>query len=66
MLNGVIYYLAFAKGGTKHENDHGNIVLHTASRRQWTIGGGGGTPYIQMIGMIVVILRGCNRRFSIF
>ena len=26
----------------------------------------GGTPYIQMIGMIVVFFRGCNRRFSIF
>ena len=29
-------------------------------------GGGGGTPYIQMIGMIVVFLGGCNRRFGIF
>ena len=28
--------------------------------------GGGGTPYIQMIGMIVVFFRGCNRRFGIF
>ena len=28
--------------------------------------GGGGTPYIRMIGMIVVFFRGCNRRFSIF
>ena len=27
---------------------------------------GGGTPYIQMIGMIAVFFRGCNRRFSIF
>ena len=26
----------------------------------------GGTPYIRMIGMIVVFFRGCNRRFSIF
>ena len=26
----------------------------------------GGTPYIPMIGMIVVFFRGCNRRFSIF
>ena len=25
-----------------------------------------GTPYIWMIGMIVVFFRGCNRRFSIF
>ena len=29
-------------------------------------GGGGGTPYIQKIGMIVVLFRGCNRRFGIF
>ena len=29
-------------------------------------GGGRGTPYIRMIGMIVVFSRGCNRRFSIF
>ena len=29
-------------------------------------GGGGGTPYIRMIRMIVVFFRGCNRRFSIF
>ena len=29
-------------------------------------GGGGGTSYIRMIGMIVVLFRGCNRRFSIF
>ena len=29
------------------------------------MGGGGGTPYIQMIGMIV-FFRGCNRRFGIF
>ena len=28
--------------------------------------GGGGTPYIRMIGMIVVFFRGCNRRFGIF
>ena len=28
--------------------------------------GGGGTPYIRMIGMIVVLFKGCNRRFSIF
>ena len=28
--------------------------------------GGAGTPYIRMIGMIVVFLRGCNRRFGIF
>ena len=28
--------------------------------------GGGVTPYIQMIGMIVIFFRGCNRRFSIF
>ena len=28
--------------------------------------GGGGTPYIWMIGMIVVSFRGCNRRFGIF
>ena len=28
---------------------------------------GGGTPYIQMIGMVVVFhFRGCNRRFGIF
>ena len=27
---------------------------------------GGGTPYIRMIGMIVVFFRGCNRRFGIF
>ena len=27
--------------------------------------GGGGTPCIRMIGMIVVFFRGCNRRFSI-
>ena len=27
---------------------------------------GGGTPYIPMIGMIVVFFRGCNRRFSNF
>ena len=26
----------------------------------------GGTPYIRMIGMIVVFFRSCNRRFSIF
>ena len=29
-------------------------------------GGEGGTPYIRLIGMIVVSFRGCNRRFSIF
>ena len=29
-------------------------------------GGGGGTPYIRMIWIVVVIFRGCNRRFSIF
>ena len=29
-------------------------------------GGGGGAPYIQMIGKIVVYFRGCNRRFGIF
>ena len=28
--------------------------------------GGGGTPYVRMIGMIVVFFRGCDRRFSIF
>ena len=28
--------------------------------------GGGGTPYVRMIGMIVVFFRVCNRRFSIF
>ena len=27
---------------------------------------GGGTPYIRMIGMIVIFFRGCNQRFSIF
>ena len=28
---------------------------------------GGGTPYIQMIGMIVIFFRGCTRwQFSIF
>ena len=27
---------------------------------------GGGTPYIRMIGMIVVFFRDCNRRFGIF
>ena len=27
---------------------------------------GGGTPYIQMIGMIVIFFRGCNQRFGIF
>ena len=27
---------------------------------------GGGTPYIQMIGMIVIFFRGCNQHFSIF
>ena len=27
---------------------------------------GGGTPYIRMIGMIVVFFRGCNGRFGIF
>ena len=26
----------------------------------------GDTPYIRMIGMIVVFFRGCNRRFGIF
>ena len=29
-------------------------------------GGRGGTPYIQMIGMIVVFFRGCNQRFGVF
>ena len=29
-------------------------------------GGGGGTPYIQMIKMVVVFFRGCNQRFGIF
>ena len=28
--------------------------------------GGGGTPNIQMIGMIVVFFRRCNQRFGIF
>ena len=28
--------------------------------------GVGGTPYIRMIGMVVVFFRGCNGRFSIF
>ena len=28
--------------------------------------GGGGTPYIQMIGMSIVFFRGCNWRFGIF
>ena len=27
---------------------------------------GGGTPFIRMIGMIVVFFKGCNRRFGIF
>ena len=27
--------------------------------------GGWGTPYIQMIGMIIVFFMGCNRRFGI-
>ena len=27
--------------------------------------GGGGTPYIRMIGMIVVFFRGCNQQISI-
>ena len=26
----------------------------------------GGTPYIRMVGMVVVFFRGCNWRFSIF
>ena len=26
----------------------------------------GGTPYIRMMGVIVVFFRGCNRRFGIF
>ena len=28
--------------------------------------GGGGTPYIWMIGVIVVFFRSCNRQFGIF
>ena len=28
--------------------------------------GGGGTPYIRMIGMTIVFFRGWNRRFGIF
>ena len=28
--------------------------------------GEGSTPYIRIIGMIVVFVRGCNRRFVIF
>ena len=26
----------------------------------------GGTPYIRMIGMIIIFFRGCNQQFSIF
>ena len=37
----------------------GNVLWQATS-------GGEGTPYIRMIGMIVVFFRGCNRRFSIF
>ena len=36
--------------GTNHKAKSLNVVP-----------GGGGTPYIQMIGMIVVFFRGCNR-----
>ena len=35
-------------------------------KRMKNIRGEGGTPYIKMIGMIVVFFRGCNRRFGIF
>ena len=31
----------------------------------YKIAGGGGTPYIQMIGMIVVFFRGCNQQSGI-
>ena len=43
------------------DSRHGVPVWQIAEAR-----GGGCTPNIQMIGMIVVFFRGCNRRFSIF
>ena len=40
--------------------------LLSSSLTEWFWPGGGGTPYIPMIGMIVVFFRGWNRRFGIF
>ena len=39
------------------------MVLHESP---YLGGGGGSTPYIRMIGIIVVYFRGRNQRFSIF
>ena len=44
----------------EHANEHAEADENPPSPPPW------GTPYIRMIGMIVVFFRGCNRRFSIF
>ena len=55
--------------GDRRVNRPGSQVSLLESRLQISLldtGGGGGTPYIQMIGMVVVFFRGCNPRFGIF
>ena len=49
----------------RHKN-HNNKTPFWQCRKRYNSPGGGVyrvTPYIRMIGMIVVFFRGCNRRF---
>ena len=52
-------------GGAQNSWSFPGELAHFPSTSTYYMGGGEGTPYIRMIG-IVVFFRGCNQRFGIF